>query len=77
MLEHVRLFQTHPASRSLLTGARSLLIWYSRGFPGSSGLRAALAGCRTLVGLLEIARTFFATLGEYGPKAEREDADES
>ena len=77
MLEHVRLFQAHPASRSLLTGARSLLIWYSRGFPGSSGLRAALAGCRTLVGLLEIARTFFATLGEYGPKAEREDADES
>jgi len=77
MLEHVRLFQEHPASRSLLTGARSLLIWYSRGFPGSSRLRAALAGCGTLAGMLEISRTFFATLVEYGPEAEREDADES
>jgi nifR3 family TIM-barrel protein len=77
MLEHVRLFQAHSASRSLLTGARSVLIWYSRGFPGSGRLRAALAGCRTLAGMLEIARTFFATLGEYGVEAERGDADAS
>jgi len=77
MLEHVRLFQARPASRSLLTGARSLLIWYSRGLPGSSRLRAALAGCGTLTGMLEISRIFFATLGEFGPEAEREDADES
>jgi tRNA-dihydrouridine synthase B len=77
MLEHLRLFQAHPTSRSLLTGARSLLIWYSGGCPGSGRLRAALAGCRTLEGMLEIARTFFATLGEYGPGAEREDAHES
>ena len=77
MREHVRLFQEHPASRSLLTGVRSLLIWYSRGFPASSRLRAALAGCGTLAGMLEISRTFFATLGENGPEAEREDANES
>ena len=77
MLEHVRLFQEHPASRSLLTGVRALLIWYSRGFPASSRLRAALAGCGTLAGMLEISRTFFATLGENGPEAEREDANES
>jgi nifR3 family TIM-barrel protein len=77
MLEHVRLFQAYPTSRSLLTGARSLLIWYSRGFPGSSRLRAALAACGTLAGMLEIARTFFASLGEHGPEAACEDADES
>ena len=77
MLEHVRLFQAHSANRSMLIGARSLLIWYSRGFPGSGRLRAALAGCRTLAGMVEIARTFFATLGEYGAEAERGDADES
>jgi tRNA-dihydrouridine synthase B len=77
LLEHVRLLQAYPTSRSLLTRARSLLIWYSGGCRGSGRLRATLAGCRTLEGMLEIAKTFFATLGEYGPGAEFEGADES
>jgi tRNA-dihydrouridine synthase B len=77
MLEHLRLLQAHPPGRSLLAGARSLLMWYGGGCPGSGRLRAALAGCRTLAGMVEIAETFFVTLGEYGAEAEFEDAHES
>jgi tRNA-dihydrouridine synthase len=64
MLEHLRLFQECPPGRPLLTGARSLIIWYSRGFPGSGRFRAALAGCGTIAGMLEMAREFFAARGE-------------
>ena len=76
MLEHLRLFQECPPGRPLLTGARSLIIWYSRGFPGSSRFRAALAGCGTSAGMLEISRNFFVSLGETWPEAEGEDIHE-
>jgi tRNA-dihydrouridine synthase B len=76
MLDHLRLFQECPPSRPLLTGARSLMIWYSRGFPGSSRFRAALAGCGTCAGMLEISRNFFAVLGETWPEAEGEEMHE-
>jgi tRNA-dihydrouridine synthase len=76
MLEHLRLFQECPPSRPLLTRARSLIIWYSRGFPGSTRFRAALAGCGTSTGMLEISRNFFAALGETSPQAEGEEMHE-
>ena len=76
MLDHLRLFKECPPGRPLLTGARSLMIWYSRGFPGSSRFRAALAGCGTYTGMLEISKNFFAALGETWPRAEGEEMHE-
>jgi nifR3 family TIM-barrel protein len=76
MLDHLRLFQECPPGRPLLTRARSLIIWYSRGFPGSSRLRAKLAGCGTSAAMLEISRNFFAALGEIWPAAEGEETHE-
>lgn len=76
MLDHLHLFQECRPGRPLLVGARSLIIWYSRGFPGSSQFRAALAGCSTCAGMLEISRNFFAALGETSPQAEGEEMHE-
>ena len=72
MLHHLCLFQECPPSRPLLTGARSVMIWYSRGLPGSSRFRAALAGCGTCAAMLEISKNFFTALGEAWPQAEGE-----
>jgi tRNA-dihydrouridine synthase B len=66
MLEHLRLHQEHRPNRPLLAGARSLLMWYSRGLTGSSGLRAALAGCGGLGEMLDVSRSFFAAQAEAG-----------
>jgi tRNA-dihydrouridine synthase B len=76
MLEHLRLSQECPPGRPSLAGARSLIIWYSRGFPGSNRFRAALAGCGTSAGMLEISRNFFVSLSETWPAAEGEDIHE-
>jgi tRNA-dihydrouridine synthase B len=64
MLEHLRLYEEHRPDRPLIAAARSLLMWYSRGLTGSSGLRAALAGCRGLGEMLDLARSFFAAQAE-------------
>jgi nifR3 family TIM-barrel protein len=64
MLEHLRLYQEHRPHRPLLTGARSLLVWYSRGLPGSSRVRGVLAGCGGLGEMLDISKNFFGALAE-------------
>jgi tRNA-dihydrouridine synthase B len=66
MLEHLRLHQEHRPNRPLLAGVRSLLIWYSRGLTGSSGLRAGLAGCGGLGEMLDLSTSFFAAQAETG-----------
>jgi hypothetical protein len=76
MLDHLRLFHECGPGRPLLTRVRSLIIWYSRGLPGSSRFRAALAGCSTCAGLLEISRSFFAAPGEIWPETEGEEMHE-
>ncbi len=64
MLEHLRLYQEHRPNRPLLTGARSLVVWYSRGLSGGSRLRAALAGCGGLNEMVDISKNFFGALAE-------------
>jgi tRNA-dihydrouridine synthase B len=64
MLEHLRLYQEHRPNRPLLTGARSLLVWYSRGLSGSSRVRGALAECGGLEEMLDISKNFFGALAE-------------
>lgn len=66
MFEHLCLHQEHRSGRPLVTGARSLLVWYSRGLPGSSRLRRALAGCRGVGAMLDICRSFFTAVAEAG-----------
>ena len=66
MLEQLRLHQEHRQGRSLTAGVRSLLVWYSRGLPGSSRLRGALSGCGGFGEMIEVCGSFFAALAESG-----------
>ncbi len=62
MRRHLALYEELRCGRPSLSGIRSRIMWYTKGLPGSAGLRAELGRCREVETMLEVCEDYFANL---------------
>jgi tRNA-dihydrouridine synthase B len=71
MVRHLLLYGESRRDRPPTFGLRRRIMWYSRGLPGSTRLRAALNRCRELEGMLRVCEDYFAGLEKDLPRMAR------